>query len=1132
MRGIQVNHACTLSISIPPYTQPQYTWNGALEIINGTAGFNAIETFYNNTTPACTAGSLSYYIRFERSRAAYCAYGQGTDGISYCALGTVYPDKNRGGGNCSTASTFVGNPINASTGNKFASEADYVGSGPFPLEFIRYYNSATNIQHSSNPSSQVGPPWRMGYGWHHNYERQIDFVSLAGLSTAFAYRPDGKVFYFTLQNGSFVSDADISVRLIRRTDSVGNTTGWQYTNSLNEQIESYGASGKLLSIQDRAGFTQTILYDSYDRIKTVTDSQGRQLVFTYDLNSLRLSSVKDPSWNLYLFSYLNGQLQSVTYPNTHSRTYVYDEAQFVNSNGLLNQLTGITDENSVRYATYQYQADGKAISTGHAAGADLHTLAYNADGSTTVTDPLGTARTYNFSTVLGVVKSTGSTQPGGSGCAAASVSTTYDANGNIATRTDFNGNTSTYSYDLARNLETSRTEALGRPEARTITTAWHPTYRLPTKITEPGRVTDNTYDPNSGNLLSRSITDVSSGKVRTWTYTYTTTADNTLANLLKTVDGPRTDVIDITRYTYYPNGDLQSITNALGHTTRITQHDPNGRPQIVVDPNNIATALSYTPRGWLASRTVAGEATTYAYDGVGQIKKITFPDLSFVSYDYDDAHRLTDIHDTLGNRIHYTLDNIGNRTKEEIFTNTGTLTTTKSRQFDALNRLWKDIGALNQTTTFEYDANGNLTKIDGPLTTQNDITKNTYDALNRLSTSTDGLNGITRYGYDPLDQLRSVTDPKSLTTGYSVNALGEQTRLSSPDTGVTNSSYDAAGNLINKIDADNRPVTYSYDALNRVTSVSYDGAIAYTFSYDQGPNALGKLTTLTGGAGDINYTYNPQGRIATRSQNAGLAGNLTTRYGYNGAGQLTSITYPSGKLVQYGYNANGQLNSIIADRQPVLQSARYQPFGPVAGWTWGNNAPYQRQFDSDGRLFSYPLANNSRVLGFDTASRITNSTDTSSGNTLYSYDELDRLKTWQPPNTNQSYYYDANGNRVSLVIGGNSYSNSISPTSNQLQSVAGPSAKTYSYNNSGNRTNDGLNSFGYNAAQRLSSVTNSAGTIRYTLNALGQRSLKSGPNARNFVYDEAGHLMGEYDLNGHLIEETVYLGDLPVAVLR
>jgi RHS repeat-associated protein len=35
-----------------------------------------------------------------------------------------------------------------------------------------------------------------------------------------------------------------------------------------------------------------------------------------------------------------------------------------------------------------------------------------------------------------------------------------------------------------------------------------------------------------------------------------------------------------------------------------------------------------------------------------------------------------------------------------------------------------------------------------------------------------------------------------------------------------------------------------------------------------------------------------------------------------------------------------------------------------------------------------------------------------------------------------------------------------------------------------------------------------------------------------FAYDEAGHLIGEYDATGATIQETIWLGDIPVAVLK
>jgi hypothetical protein len=46
--------------------------------------------------------------------------------------------------------------------------------------------------------------------------------------------------------------------------------------------------------------------------------------------------------------------------------------------------------------------------------------------------------------------------------------------------------------------------------------------------------------------------------------------------------------------------------------------------------------------------------------------------------------------------------------------------------------------------------------------------------------------------------------------------------------------------------------------------------------------------------------------------------------------------------------------------------------------------------------------------------------------------------------------------------------------------------------------------------------------------ALGLRWRPRSLNA----YDEAGHLIGEYNAKGKLLEETVYLDDMSVAVIK
>lgn len=449
----------------------------------------------------------------------------------------------------------VGNPINPATGNKFQTETDYEAQGLSGLEFFKSYNS--------NQTGGRLERWTFAYS-----QRLVVFASTAVLK-----RPDGGVFYFVQSGSDWLADSDIVARLVRLTDSLGTLTGWRYTAE-DDSVETYDATGKLLTIKSRAGLTQTLSYSDATTPTTiapragllikVADPFGRSLNFTYNPAG-RLSTLTDPAGGVFRYAYdTEHNLTSVTFPDAtpdtpSKRNYVYDQPIIIGGNAQPHALTGIVDENGVRYATYKYDDNGRAISTEHAGGVEKFALSYTSDASgnpvsTSVTDPLGSVRTNHFATVLGVVKNTGSDQPGGSGCAAAASALTYDANGNIASRTDFNGHRTNYSYDLTRNLETSRTEGLtaagaSTPETRTIITEWHPTFRLPTKTIEPGLETTVNYD-SKGHITHKSLKDLVTAKTQDWNTTYTYAPSGIL--LQKVEDGPRTDVSDITTYDYYP----------------------------------------------------------------------------------------------------------------------------------------------------------------------------------------------------------------------------------------------------------------------------------------------------------------------------------------------------------------------------------------------------------------------------------------------------------------------------------------------------------------------------------------------------------------------------------------------------
>src|SRR5262249_36188526 len=159
------------------------------------------------------------------------------------------------------------------------------------------------------------------------------------------------------------------------------------------------------------------------------------------------------------------------------------------------------------------------------------------------------------------------------------------------------------------------------------------------------RTTTFTYDAN-GRPLTATETDTrtqtvpysTNGQTRTWTYTWDATG------LLQTVNGPRTDVTDLTTYSW-TNGALSSVTNALSQVTQINAVNERGLPTQVADPNGVVTDLAYNQRGWLTSvtkRSPGGDsATSFEYDAVGQITAIVQPNSVRLSYEYDNAHRLT-----------------------------------------------------------------------------------------------------------------------------------------------------------------------------------------------------------------------------------------------------------------------------------------------------------------------------------------------------------------------------------------------------------------------------------------------------------------------------------------------------------
>jgi YD repeat-containing protein len=609
--------------------------------------------------------------------------------LGYCWLPIVQQCQNH------QCTQQVGDPIDPAASNLTQREVDYSGSGGSILEFVRSYN------HQGADFTAAPVNGSLGMGWTHTYERHLQIYTISTTTYVRAGRPDGSTrFFVTLPTGGF-GEYGTAVDTLTATAS-----GYTLVDE-NDNTEVYNSSGNLLSITYRGGRKVTMTYSTASTPSSIAptagllisaaDEFGHQLSFTWALNTNQipmLVTMTDPSGAVYTYTNTSGLLTKVSFPDSTSRQYIYNESAYTQNANLPYALTGIIDELGNRYATFGFNSAGFAISSQHFGGVEQYqVLPYG--GNAAVTDPLGVQRSYNYNQgqpVNGAVKFFG-TNIYCAYCGDAPQSLSYDANGNVASKTDFNSNKTTFLYDMTRNLETSRTEASGSAVARTITTQWDPNWRQPDSVTEPNRTTAYKYD-DLGNILTKTITDTTAtpNVTRTWTYTY-----DSYGRVL-TVDGPRTDVSDVTTYTYYTCttgtqcGQLETIKNAVGQITTFNTYNARGQPLTITDPNGTVTTLTYDSRARVLSRLVATEKTAYSYYPTGLLETVTLPDSSTITYTYDGAHRLTDITDTLGNHIHYVLDAMGNHTTEDVYDPTNTLRRTHTRVFNTLNQLYTYVG--------------------------------------------------------------------------------------------------------------------------------------------------------------------------------------------------------------------------------------------------------------------------------------------------------------------------------------------------------------------------------------------------------------------------------------------------------
>ncbi len=1082
--------------------------------------------------------------------------------------------KDAGGCHCDVSEAppqaQAGDPITLSNGNVFEQATDYSTAGQNPLSFTRYYNSL------ALPSSFAGT---LGVGWRSTYDRYLQITSA---TTLVVERPDGQMLQFLQAGGVWSGDTDVDLRLTV-SGSTWTLTDHQDTVETYTVTTPYVAGGSaygradLMSIRARNGYTQTVAR-SGGVVSSVKDSYGRTLTFGYA--SGVLTSVKTPDGTTIGYSYggtggvgttmpLSGQLKlsfnssfltGVTYATTPASAVKYAYANRL--------LSSVTDEDGNLYQSWTYDAQGRAVSNHAGTGsAGLTAVLYNADGSRSVTGPLGEVETYRFASFQGGQQLVEVDRAASATVAAASETFAYDVNGYLQTRTDFGGTQTSWMHD-SRGRPTTVVKASGSsPDvSQTTTIAYHPAFNLPLTVTAPNLTSVFTYDAN-GEVLTRTDTDeapdyAKGQTTRTWTYTWANA-------LLASVQRPRTDVAAKTALAYDASGALVSVTDALGHATTVTAHSGGGLPQVVTDPNGVVTTLAYDSRQRPLSQSVATAAgartTTRTLDAAGNLVKLTLPDGSALAYAYDTAHRLTGVTDLGGNRTSYTLDNAGDVLLRAVSGASGTVTASASATYDSLGRaLAVTPAGSGRASRFTWDANGNLLVAADGL---GHATVTAYDPLGRPVTRTDAAGDVVSYGFDTSDNLTYQGVPGGASTSLSYDGWNDLLQRSSSEGGSLYQSFDADGNVSARQDNNEYPVAFAYDADDRPVAATYawDKTQDVSYVYDQvGPGSsfgVGRLTGVTDAAGVLARRYDERGNLLAQARTAGAAGaarTTTTSYSYDAAGRVSGLVYPSGLSLGYARDALGRVTAISAGGTKVVSGAAYLPFGPLSGLVYGNGVVEALSHDASYRATGVADTGSAGLVSkrgytLDAADNVLDVADGvvgSDGEGL-TYDAADRLLTATGAYGALSWTYDGNGNRLTQALGANP-ADAYAYDGGQLTSVTPGSAalpaQDLRWNTPGVlelRTpvlagNAGSASvFGQDAAGRMAGATvPGVGVESWAYDFAGRlfsRTVPGPPAVVTQLWYDRGGLLLEEDVNGAPQADYVYLPDdrgdgRPVAV--
>ncbi|WP_245930550.1 DNRLRE domain-containing protein [Allonocardiopsis opalescens] len=223
-----------------------------------------------------------------------------------------------------------------------------------------------------------------------------------------------------------------------------------------------------------------------------------------------------------------------------------------------------------------------------------------------------------------------------------------------------------------------------------------------------------------------------------------------------------------------------------------------------------------------------------------------------------------------------------------------------------------------------------------------------------LETETDPRGGVTTHGYTAAGDTAWTREPSGLRTEYTHDGIGRvltETVISDSDLdgATTEYAYDGAGRLVR---------TTSPAVTNEITGVTHTAQVVQTYDAD-GNRLTETLEDPTGGSAPrtTEWIYDAHGRVAQEIDALGAA----TAYGYDATGAVTSRTDADGNLWQTEYTLRGEVaeqrlhnwtgspDEPVEPTPVVLESMSYDPAGRLATRTDAVGRTTAHTYYADGQ---------------------------------------------------------------------------------------------------------------------------------------------------------------------------------------